>query len=238
MIKYPMPYQAMNKILVIEDDQDIQFVIKRTLGRDHKVTFASSLTQAREILANSQDLILLDVVLPDGDGFQFLAELKNDSNLKRTPVLMLTGRSSPSDQVMGFSLGAEDYIVKPIEPVVLQAKINSRFKLLSSSKKETKDLRVGDLCFDLPKQKVTILRDSGEKKVELTPLEFKILLHFASHEEQVFSRDQLMDAIWGNGVTILDRTIDTHISHVRKKIAPSLFTIGSVHGVGYRLVKT
>jgi DNA-binding response OmpR family regulator len=226
----------MGSILLIEDDEDIVFIIRKALEPEHYVTSVSLLSKATELLnSHSYQLILLDVMLPDGDGFHFLSDLKNSSSIRTMPVLFLTGKSSTADQVLGFSLGAEDYMIKPIQPILLQARVNAKIKKYTELRNDSDMLILGDLKFLISKQKAMIVRGTSESEMDLTPLEFKLLLHFAKHEEDVFSRDQLISYVWGENVHIFDRTIDTHISHLRKKLKGCQYSLDSIHGVGYRL---
>jgi two-component system OmpR family response regulator len=228
----------MAEILIIEDDESTLLLMRRVLEPEHSVTGCLRMSEARQALRKKTfNLILLDVVLPDGDGFMFFDELGKSGQLKSIPVLFVTGKSSVSDQVMGYSLGAEDYIVKPINPLILRACVNSKISKYRRLENDADVFTAGTLKFDLAKQKISIRTESDESELETTSLEFKLLLHFARREEQVFTRDQLMTAIWGDGIHVMDRTIDTHICHLRSKLKGSSYTLEAVHGVGYRLIR-
>lgn len=230
----------MHRILLVEDDADHRFSIEKSLGSEHVLKSCASLSEASRMLTQDEfDLILLDVMLPDGDGFQFLAQVRNTAESKKPMVLFITGKSSVSDQVMGYMLGAEDYVVKPIHPAVLKAKVNAKLRHLSEKKQVQDQLKVGNLLIDQKRQKAWIENSENRMEMDLTPLEFKILYLFACNIEHVFSREQLLNSVWGENVHIVDRTVDTHMSHLRKKLARcrSSHTIDSVHGVGYRLIQ-
>jgi two-component system phosphate regulon response regulator PhoB len=170
---------------------------------------------------NQFDLILIDIMLPDGDGFKLCANIQSGTygfNEDETSVVFLTAKGEISDKVLGFSLGADDYIVKPFDPIELKARVQARLKKAQKVKLKENILTKEGLELNVSMQKVTWSEG-------------------AKHEDHVFTRDQVIDAVWGAGVHILDRTIDTHISNLRKKLSCSRFTVRSVHGVGYRFTR-
>jgi len=225
----------MHKILLIDDATDVQKITTLALGKDYDVTVAPTLdTAQQEITKQSFDLILLDVTLPDGDGYHLCASLQSEEQTREIPVIFLTGKSRVSDKVMAFSLGADDYIVKPFEPLELRARIDARLKKLKSRKETETSVRKGDLRVNVPYQKAYLTDETGERELELTPIEFKILYYLAKCEGVVYSRDQILTAIWGGNVHVLDRTIDTHISALRKKLGNHAHYIESVLRTGYR----
>ena len=228
----------MAEILIIDDDESTLLFLKEALKPDHTTTGCASLEEARKVLdKKSFGLILLGVLLPDGNGFEFFDELKRAKNVSSVPVLFLSGQSSIADETLGLSLGAEDYIVKPVHFLRLKARVDSKLSKYEKAKKGGETLELGPLKFDLPKQRSYLCDESGEHELDLTTLEFKLLLHFSRREDQVFSRDQLITAIWGEDVHILDRTIDTHVSHLRNKIKGAPFSLEAVQGVGYRFTR-
>jgi DNA-binding response OmpR family regulator len=228
----------MNKILLVEDAVEFQRLVETTLAAGFAVTTVATAADAQKHLDESQvDLIILDVMLPDDDGFRFCANLQNHEKTRDIPVIFLSGKSEVNDRVMGYSLGAEDYITKPFSPVELRARVEARLRKLRSKQEKQEVFRKGDLKFNIPFQKVFIVNGTRESGVELTPIEFKLLLFLAQREEQVFSREQLMGAIWTGGVHIVDRTVDVHVSNIRKKLGRSSCTIRSVRSVGYSFVQ-
>jgi two-component system phosphate regulon response regulator PhoB len=154
--------------------------------------------------------------------------------LRDLPIIFITGRSEIEDKEMAFSMGADDYIVKPMSTRELRARVLGR---LRRAQKVGENFTVGNLKFELPLQKVIILNGTLESSLDTTSLEFRILLYFAKHEDHIFSRNQLLTAVWGENVHLLERTVDTHISHLRKKLkeAGSDITIRPIHGSGYKL---
>lgn len=225
----------MDHILLIEDSPESVHVIKRALEPEHCVTASATLSCARaQLQKGAYDLILLDVSLPDGDGFEFLADLNQSQANHQCPVFFLTSKAGLADQVLGYSLGADDYIIKPVQPVLLQAKVNAKLKKRAGSANDAAFSVFGDITLDIARHRVSV----AGKPVDLTSLEFRLLTHFIRHREQVFSRDRLMTAVWGENTHILDRTIDTHISHLRTKLSSAQCVLEAVHGSGYRLVLT
>ncbi|MGE3260325.1 MAG: response regulator transcription factor [Bacteriovoracia bacterium] len=226
------------KVLIVDDEDDHQKVVRKVLDRSCRVVQALTLADAdRELLKQNFDLILLDVTLPDGDGFSFYAKLRTQEHTADTPVMFVTSRSDTPNEVMGFSLGAEDYIAKPIDPPRLKARVESRLKLISERRQKEMTLCKGNLKLSVSLQKVSVVNEGQEIPIDLTPVEFKLLFHLLRHEDQVFSREQLLIAVWDNASEVFDRTVDMHVSKLRKKINLSDFQIKAVHGLGYRLSK-
>lgn len=228
----------MNQVLAIDDSEEILLAIEHALGYQFKVTKATSIMEAKKAIQKMPfDLIVLDLGLPDGDGLSLCATLKNNPETRKIPLIMLTGKQQIEDKVLGFTAGADDYIVKPFHPQEFRFRVEARLREQQNKKKEAEIFTVGDLTFDVAKQRVTIEKPGHPVTVALTTLEFRILLFFARRREQVLSRSQLLDSVWGGDINVYDRTIDTHISHIRKKIADSDWKLESVHGAGYRLIK-
>jgi DNA-binding response OmpR family regulator len=227
------------KILLIDDSEIDQKVILGILGKQHTVVVAGTLEKARqEIERGHFDLLLLDVDLPDGNGFRFFAQLRGEEKTKSLPVIFLTMKSEAPDEIMGFSLGAEDYISKPVDPAKVRARIEARLKKLVDRRQSDALLLKEDLKLDLTTQRAFVTTTAGSTPIDLTPQEFKVLSYFMRHEDHVLSRNQLIDAVWNNQVNVVDRTVDMHVSNIRKKISASAYTIKSVHGVGYRFTKS
>jgi DNA-binding response OmpR family regulator len=229
----------MDKILVLEDVREMQMVINRAVRHEQTEIFlASKIGEANRLLNENQfKLILLDVTLPDGDGLGFLTSLRQNPATKEIPVMLLTSNSEIEDKVLAFSLGADDYVTKPFNPLELRARVLAKLKKLRAPKLDHHSIRVGSLRLDTLKFQAFSFSGEKETLIDLTPLEFKLLTHFARHEEQIFTRDQLINVVRGDNIHILDRTIDTHISNLRKKISVSSLAIRTIYGVGYSLTK-
>ncbi len=221
-------------ILVVEDELVTQRMITASLERaGHQVTRAASVPQAeaamREVLP---DLVLLDWILPDGTGMNFLRQLRTDRRTKEIPIIMLTGRALESDKVTGLESGADDYITKPFSHRELLSRIKAvlrrRAPLLCDDLVE-----IGSLRLDPAAHRVT----AGGTPLDLWATEFRLLHFFMTHAERVYSRGQLLDEVWGDHVFVEERTVDVHIRRLRQALQPSGHDrlIETVRGTGYRL---
>ncbi len=225
----------MNRILIVEDSSDAFELVRRALGTSVQLDWAKSLREASLSLEKkTYDLILLDVTLPDGDGYRLCSLLQANDELKSIPVIFLTARNSVPDKLMGFSVGADDYISKPFDPIELKARIDAKFRRRQREKSQAQLVRAGDLEINKDSQKVCIYDEGHSTEIDLTPIEFKILLILAKESNKVFSRDELLDAVWGESVHVYSRSVDTHVSKLRKKLGPKSYYVESVHGTGYR----
>ena len=228
-----------SKILVVDDDDFQLNLVAKLLGDKNEVVTATTLNQAdNELLKSNFDLILLDIYMPDGDGLSYYAKLLSQDHTRSLPVVFITGTKDPTHEITGFSLGADDFISKPVNVSTFRARIDARLKQREERKKRDLTLQKGNIRMSLTLQKGFIIREGKQLAINLTPVEFKLLFHFLRFEEQVFSRDQLLSSIWGNAAEVFDRTVDMHVSKLRRKITESDYKIQAVHGSGYRLTKT
>jgi two-component system phosphate regulon response regulator PhoB len=227
----------VKEILCIEDNLETAIMVRETLKAYH-VTHAATLKDAEVALSQkSFDLILLDLNRPDGDGLRYLAEKYSDHtlNLNKTPLFVLSGQSEISSKVMAFAMGVDDYISKPFHQAELRARVEAKLRKHNEQTTEQEVVQIANMKLDLGRQKVTIRTGPSEEELQLTRLEFKLLTKFMKHPERVFARDYLIENIWGTSTNITDRTVDTHIAHLRKKILNSSVKIETVMGEGYRL---
>lgn len=228
----------MHKLLIVEDDAVIRAQVEGALSATYAVRSAETLRAAERLLAAEKfDLILLDAGLPDGDGFRFCASLRSSEATRDIPIIFMTGRGEVLDKLMGFSVGADDYVTKPFDLKELKARVAVRLKTTVSAAESTRPLRKGDLRIEVAFQRVSLVRGTEEKELSLTGTEFKILSFLAPREEEVFDREKLIRAIWGEDVHVTPRTIDTHVSNLRKKLAASEYTIVSVLRSGYKFTR-
>lgn len=220
----------MYKILIVEDSVDIQELLTFVLSPIAQLSKVSSVRAALEAFQKENyDLILMDVMLEDGDGFSLTAEIRTIPNGKLIPIIFLTSKADISDKAIGFQLGAEDYIVKPFHPREVRLRIENRLQKIRSTK--TSDtLERGNFRLDIPLQKVYLIEENTE--VSITPLQFKILFYLMSHDNEVISREQLISVIWGKDVHI-GRSIDTHVNSLRRKLGSYAKCIQAVYGAGY-----
>lgn len=221
----------MEKILLIEDDTNLGASLSKYIrGEGYDVTLCENLAQAREKIQEAHHLIILDWMLPDGQGIDYLRELR--AQKLASPIIMLTARTELIDKVIGLESGADDYITKPFEPRELVARI--RVQLRSSHQKRSHDsalefIEVEDLHLDLARREVTF---QGQK-VEFTKMEFDFLKLLAESPNRAFSREEILNKVWGYENYPSTRTVDTHVLQIRQKLRDDL--IETVRGIGYRL---
>lgn len=223
---------SQENILIIEDDANIAKLVKYNF---EKAGFRAHVTitgeEALEFLSRQKvDLIILDIMLPKMDGFETCRRLKDDSRLSSIPVMILTARGEEVDRVVGFELGAEDYVVKPFSPreLILRAKTILRRGQIKQASKE--NLRSGDLEIDIPRHRVTV----KAKEVILTPMEFKLLVTLVERRGRVQSREELLSAVWNIEADVTTRTVDTHIKRLRQKLGKAGEALETIRGLGYR----
>jgi len=222
------------KVLCVEDDATMQVLIQGGL-KDFAVTMTASLQDAeRELRANSFDAVVLDILLPDGDGLKFWARMVAESNFADVPVIFLTGQTEISNKLLAFSVGAEDFITKPFDPLELQARVGRRLKSKAKSESEQLVRRIADLEIDLGKQRAVWMHENKEIDLALTSIELKLLALMSRRLDQVYSREQILSSVWGNSF-VSDRTVDSHIAHLRAKINDTKVEIQTVKNFGYRL---
>jgi DNA-binding response OmpR family regulator len=227
----------MPKILVVEDSKEFQLMVKSALGREMQAEVCESLTEARKkVNSESYDLILLDIALPDGSGFDFCTELQRNERTQRLPIIFLTGRTATTDKVLGLTLGADDYVTKPFEPTELKARVESQLRKSSAKVQEESTIERGPLKLNLPNYTATIVVDGRETKLDLTPIEYKIIYRLAKNPGLILTRQQLIDNVWGVGAYIEDRSVDKHISSLRKKLGDCSNYVRTVSGLGYQFV--
>ncbi|MGB9722142.1 MAG: response regulator [bacterium] len=218
------------KIVIIEDDPSILELIQYNLEKNgfSAECFANGYEGLEYLLNNPADLLILDLMLPEVDGFEICKELRAKEKTKNLPIIILTAKGEEVDRVLGLELGADDYIVKPFSPRELIARIKAILRRKTPEETLAEILKFDELVMDLKKYKVFY----REKEINLSATEFKILHTFMKNPSRVFTRNNLLDAL---GKLILDRNIDVHITNLRKKLGPGGKFIKTVRGVGYKL---
>lgn len=202
-----------------------------------RVDHVMSVQEARKALDTEvYDLILLDVELPDGNGIEFCSQL--GPKYSNTPIIFSTSHDSLSEKVMGFSAGAADYISKPFSPIELKARVESRIRKSKQQSTTANVMKWKELQINLNRQEVLLFEGEAPKRVELTNLEFKLLAYFAARPFELVNRDKILDDIWGTNIHVYHRSVDTHVSKLRKKLGKFSHLIESVHGSGYKFVPT
>jgi two-component system phosphate regulon response regulator PhoB len=225
---------SAKQILVVEDERPIREMIAFGLRRaGFEVREAADARSGRAEVANKlPDLLLVDWMLPDTSGLEFTRALKRDRETRELPVIMLTARAEEGDKVAGLEGGADDYITKPFSPRELLARINAVLRR-SMPAEGSERIDIEGLVLDQGSQRVT----SGDKTVALGPTEYRMLAFFMTHPERVYTREQLLDRVWGGNVYVEERTIDVHIRRLRKALEEFGYDrlIQTVRGSGYRL---
>jgi DNA-binding response OmpR family regulator len=223
-------------ILVVEDEKDISELIGLHLRREgHEVTAVENGEEALGLLNQNQySLVVLDWMLPGLSGLELCKKIraKLDSPVSSIPIFMVTARAHSSDIVVGLEMGADDYITKPFEIPVFLARVRALLRRANSPGESTSDkFEIGELKVDQNTYQVTCAR----KDIQLTPSEFKLLLALVRNRGRVLTRERLIDLVQGEGVTVVDRTIDTHIFGLRKKLGKCADVVETIRGVGYRV---
>lgn len=222
-----------NYILLIEDDPDSAKIVRRYLEREgfrleHAADGQTGLEMA---LDNRPSLIILDWMLPKLSGLELLKELRKH---QQTPVIMLTARTEEMDRILGLEFGADDYVLKPFSPRELVARVKAVLRRVSQEKASSKTIELGKLKINTDKRTVQY----AGNKLDLTMLEFEILYLLAQYPGKVFSRNDLLDRVWGRDFSGVDRVVDVHISKLRQKLEfdPKLpKVLKTVRGIGYQL---
>ncbi|MCP5360582.1 MAG: phosphate regulon transcriptional regulator PhoB [Sinobacteraceae bacterium] len=221
------------QILVVEDERPIREMIVFGLRRaGFEVREAEDCRSARSQLADRRpDLLLVDWMLPDMSGLELTRQLKRDRETRELPVIMLTARADEPDKVAGLEGGADDYVTKPFSPRELVARINALLRRAAPGSVE-EQLEYDGLRLDRASHRVM----AGERSVVLGPTEYRMLEFFMTHPERVYSREQLLDRVWGGNVYVEQRTIDVHIRRLRKALEEFGYDrlIQTVRGAGYR----
>lgn len=224
----------MKRILIIEDDKDIVELIRYNLEKERFQVFWASdgLSGLAQIRKAPPDLLILDLMLPKLPGLEVCREVRRDPSLNRLPILMLTARGDEADRVVGLELGADDYVTKPFSPRELVARVRALLRRTEPAGEAEKPIAIGDLAIDPAAFRVT----RAGKPVPLSTLEFRLLYYLASRPNRVFTRDQLLDAVWGTERFVTPRSVDVYIRRLREKIedepdAPTY--LKTVRGAGY-----
>lgn len=231
------------RILIADDEPEIRDLLRLYLEKDgYEVTEASDGAEALSILQNAAhntdglgeiDLLILDIMMPGIDGYRVLRNIRENNNI---PVILLSAKGGDADKILGLDLGADDYITKPFQPLEAVARVNSnirRFYALGSGRQRTKDeITVRDLKLDLQ----SCLLHKGDKMIELTSVEFKIMQLFMENPGRVFTKQQLFEQGWGEDYPVSDNNIMVCISKLRTKLSNDAYEyIKTIRGLGYRL---
>ncbi len=224
----------MKRILILEDDKDIIELVRYNLEKEgFRVTAAEDgLTGLAQVKKSRPDLLLLDIMLPKLSGLEICKEIRRDPSLNQLPILMLTARGEEADRVVGLELGADDYVTKPFSPRELAARVKALLRRTEPAGDAQRTLVVGRLVIDPTACRVT----RGGLPIPMSTLEFRLLYFLASRPNKVYTRDQLLDAVWGSERFVTPRSVDVYIRRLREKVEadpenPS--HLKTVRGAGY-----
>ncbi|HRK54680.1 MAG TPA: response regulator transcription factor [Cyclobacteriaceae bacterium] len=225
-----MADKPLHKVLVVDDEESILELLKYNLEKGgYEVRTAGDGAEAVEMARKFiPDLVLLDIMMPKMDGVEACRILRSFPELQNTFIVFLTARSEEYSEVAGFDVGADDYISKPIKPRALMSRIAALFRRESKKKGASSQIKMGDLVIDRTSYTIRV----KGKEISLPKKEFELLFFLAQNPNKVFSRDDLLQNIWGTDVYVLARTVDVHIRKVREKIGDDYIT--TVKGVGYK----
>jgi two-component system phosphate regulon response regulator PhoB len=224
---------ARNRVFVVEDEPDIAEVLEYNLQKEgYEVEIAHRGDTALEaIRRDPPDLLILDLMLPGLDGLELTRALRRQSQTSQVPILMLTAKGDEVDRIVGFELGADDYIAKPFSPREVVLRVKAVLRRLQPEVPDEDELALGDIDLDVAGHR---LRIAGEE-VPLTATEFRLLKLLMERAGRVQTRGQLLSDVWGYADDIDSRTVDTHIRRLRRKLGPEAQRVETVIGVGYRL---
>jgi DNA-binding response OmpR family regulator len=220
-------------IYVVDDEPDILELVSINLQKSNYdvKTFLDAQTFEKAIREKIPDCIILDLMLPDADGVDICRSIRAQDKYRSIPIIMLTARTSEADKVLGLELGADDYITKPFSPRELTARIKAVMRRNTPS--DTEKARIVGGIIEIDPQAYSV-KIKG-KVIPLTSTEFKILRLLSDREEWVYTRAQILDHVWGTNKVVIDRTVDVHIRHLRKKLGAAGSFIKNVRGIGYKL---
>jgi two-component system phosphate regulon response regulator PhoB/two-component system alkaline phosphatase synthesis response regulator PhoP len=229
----PLKTSGTKTIVIVDDEPDIVELITLHLRKSgYRVkSFGDGEGLFKYLKLSTPDLVVLDLMLPDADGFEICQYLKKEEKFSNIPVIMLTARSHETDKILGLELGADDYVTKPFSPRELVARVKAVMRREEKANRTQKISIAGILDLDLQKYSVAV---NGEK-VELTSTEFKILRLLAERKGWVYSRDKILDHLGNYDKGVLDRTVDVHIKNLREKLGDAGKLIRNLRGVGYKI---
>jgi two-component system alkaline phosphatase synthesis response regulator PhoP len=224
----------MKRVLIIEDDKDIVELVRYNLANEgfqvHAAFDGSS--GLNTLKKTPPDLLLLDLMLPKLSGLEICREIRRDDSLNRLPILMLTARGEEADRVVGLEMGADDYVTKPFSPRELLARVKALLRRAEPPSDSPRTIEVGKLAIDPASYRVSHFG----KPVPLSTLEFRLLYYLASRPNRVFTRDQLLDAVWGTDRFVTPRSVDVYVRRLREKIESdpeNPIHLKTVRGAGY-----
>jgi phosphate regulon transcriptional regulator PhoB len=224
----------VKKILIVEDDRDIVELVRYNLaseGFDVQTT-ADGLSALTQVRKSPPDIVILDLMLPKMSGLEVCREIRREVSLNRLPILMLTARGDEADRVIGLEMGADDYVTKPFSPRELVARVRALLRRSEPAREVERAIEVGKLLIDPSSYRVT----RAGKPLTLSTLEFRLCYFLAARPNRVFTRDQLLDAVWGTDRFVTPRSVDVYVRRLREKIEldpEHPVHLKTVRGAGY-----
>ena len=222
-------------VLLVDDEPDLLELLQYALEQEgYRVLTAMDGRAALQLASEERpDIAILDIMMPHMDGIELTQRLREDAQLRLTPILMLTARAEEGDEIAGLEAGADDYVTKPVSPKKLLSRVRAMLRRVQrEDTASTAQLRVHDLLID--RERYVVERPGTEESFKLPRKEFELIYFLASHPDRVFTRGELLDAVWGPQAYVVDRTVDVHVRKVREKLGSHY--IETVKGVGYKMV--
>ncbi len=224
------------KILVVDDEKDIVDILKYNLERENEfeVLTASNGKEALDLAATNPDVILLDIMMPELNGFEVCKQLKGNPATSKIPVIFLTAKENEIDEILGLEIGADDYITKPISPRKVLARLKSVIRRSQNERPVQisfgENIKFKNLEIDTASHSVKI----KDREIFFPKKEFQLLHFLMSNRGKVYSREILLNRIWGENIYVVDRTVDVHVAKVREKLGEYAEYIETIKGLGYR----
>lgn len=228
--------KVKKKILVVDDEKDIVDILKYNLEKEHEfeVFTACNGREALQLVEKNPDLILLDIMMPELNGFEVCKQLKQNPATAKIPVIFLTAKENEIDEILGLELGADDYIHKPLSPRKVIARVKSVIR--RSSVEHQKSSKIDEVIKfkNLEVDSITHSVKINKKEIFFPKKEFQLLHFLIANRGRVFSRENLLNQIWGENIYVVDRTVDVHVAKVREKLGEYNEYIETIKGLGYR----
>ncbi len=228
--------KVKKKILVVDDEKDIVDILKYNLEKEHEfeVLAAYNGKEALELVENNPDLILLDIMMPELNGFEVCKQLKQNPASAKIPVIFLTAKENEIDEILGLELGADDYIHKPLSPRKVIARVKSVIR--RSNLEIERNAKIDEVIKfkNLEVDSITHSVKVNKKEIFFPKKEFQLLHFLIANRGRVFSRESLLNQIWGENIYVVDRTVDVHVAKVREKLGEYNDYIETIKGLGYR----
>jgi two-component system alkaline phosphatase synthesis response regulator PhoP len=228
--------KVKKKILVVDDEKDIVDILKYNLEKEHEfdVLAAYNGKEALELVESHPDLILLDIMMPELNGFEVCKQLKQNPATSKIPVIFLTAKENEIDEILGLELGADDYIHKPLSPRKVIARVKSVIR--RSNVEAERNTKIDEVIKfkNLEVDSITHSVKINKKEIFFPKKEFQLLHFLIANRGRVFSREILLNQIWGENIYVVDRTVDVHVAKVREKLGEYNDYIETIKGLGYR----